>query len=98
MEFTSAPQPAAPRPTLSFIIYKHQKALALLSPTVTPYNNELENSLSSMQVARSVALNALQKNGWSWPSILDEDFPARSEGGLVYEHTTIEYVLLMHQA
>jgi len=89
MEFTGVPQSAAPRPTLAFIVYKHQKALAVLSPIVIAHN-ELENSPATMQAARSTALNTLHMNGWSWPSILDQEFPAPSEGGLVYENTVIE--------
>ena len=96
MEFTGVPQPAAPRPTLAFIAYKHQKALGALSPIIIAHN-ELENSQVAMQGARSTALHTLQKNGWSWPSILDEEFPSPSEGGLVYEKTIIECVLHIHQ-
>lgn len=90
MEPMPVPQPA-PRPTLAFIVYKHQKALAVLSP-IPISHNELENSPATIQAARSTALHTLQKNGWSWPSILDKEFPAPSEGGLVYENTVIEYV------
>ena len=89
MEFMGVPQPAIPRPTLAFIVYKHHKALAALSPIIIAHN-ELESSPVAMQAARSTAQHALQKNGWSWPSILDEEFPAPSEGGLVYEKTVIE--------
>lgn len=96
MEFTGVPQPAAPRQTLAFIEYKHEKALAVFSPTVVPHN-ELEDSQASIHIARSAALHALQKNGWSWPSILDEEFPPPSEGGLVYETVVIEYVLHIDQ-
>lgn len=92
MEFTGVPQPAAPRPTLAFIAYKHNKALATLSPIIISHN-ELESSPVAMQAARSTALHTLQKNGWIWPSILDEEFPASSEGGLVYEKTVIECVV-----
>ena len=96
MEFTGVLQPAAPRPPLAFIAYKHQKALAALSPIIIAHN-ELDNSPVTMQAARSTALHTLQKNGWSWPSILDEEFPTPSEGGLVYEKTVIECVLYIHQ-
>ena len=96
MEFTGVPQPAVPRPTLAFIAYKHHKALAALSPIIVAHN-ELESSSVAMQAARSTALHTLQKNGWSWPIILDEEFPASSEGGLVYEKTVIECVLLTYQ-
>jgi len=89
MEFTGVPQPAAPRPTLAFIAYKHHKALASLSPIIIA-QNELESSSVAMQAARSTALLTLQKNEWGWPSILDEEFPASSDGGLVYEKTVIE--------
>ena len=97
MEFTGVPPPAAPRPSLAFITYKHQKALAALSPIIIIAHYELENSPVAMQAARSTALHTLQKNGWSWPSILDEEFPTPSEGGLVYEKTVIECVLYIHQ-
>lgn len=96
MEFTSVPQPPTPRLTLAFIVYKHQKALAVLSPTVIPHN-ELDHSPATMQAARSTALQTLHKNGWNWPSILDEEFPVPSEGGLVYENTVIECVLRIQQ-
>lgn len=95
MEFTGV-LPAAPRLTLAFIAYKHHKALAALSPIITTHY-ELESSPVAMQAARSTALHTLQKNGWSWPSILDEEFPASSEGGLVYEKTVIECVLNIYQ-
>ena len=95
MEFTGVPQPAAPRLALAFIAYKHHKALGALSSTIIA-NNELESSPVAMQTARSTALHILQKNGWSWPSILDEEFPASSEGGLVYERTVIECVLRIY--
>lgn len=96
MEFTGVPQPTGPRPTLAFIAYKHQKALGALSSIVIA-QNELESSPATMQAARSTALHTLQKNGWTWPSILDEEFPTPSEGGLVYEKTIIECVLHVHQ-
>ncbi|KAF8803663.1 hypothetical protein BYT27DRAFT_7109342 [Phlegmacium glaucopus] len=89
MESTGVPQPAVHRPTLAFIVYKHHKALAVLSPVVI-LHNELEHSPATMQAARSTALSTLQRNGWGWPSILDEEFPAPSEGGLVYESTVME--------
>ena len=91
MEFTGVPQPTVPRQTLAFIAYKHHKALAALSPTIVTHN-ELESSPVALQAARSTALHTLQNSGWSWPSILDEEFPASSEGGLVYEKTVIECV------
>ena len=96
MEFAGVPLPAAARPTLAFIVYKHHKALSALSPIINAHN-ELESSPAAMQAARSTALHTLQKNGWSWPTILDEDFPTPSEGGLVYEKTVIECVLHIHQ-
>jgi hypothetical protein len=47
-------------------------------------------ALESPEYHRLIAKDELKLNGWSWPDILDTEFPSPSEGGLLYEHTTIE--------
>jgi hypothetical protein len=37
-----------------------------------------------------IAKDELKRNGWSWPDILDAEFPSPSEGGLLYENMIIE--------
>jgi len=49
----------------------------------TTANDELEAS-------RLLAVQTVERHGWSWPAVLDEEFPAATEGGLKYERTTIE--------
>jgi hypothetical protein len=41
---------------------------------------------------RTVAISAVEQHGWVWPSILDEEFPAVTPGGLEYDRVIIEYV------
>lgn len=40
---------------------------------------------------RAIAIEALQNCGWSWPSILDEDYPpsGSQEEGVKYEQVTL---------
>jgi len=64
-------------------------ALSFLSLSLSP-----PDELEFPQASRSVALSTLRKNGWLWPDIFDEEFPAPTEGGVVYELAHIEYVRL----
>jgi hypothetical protein len=43
--------------------------------------------------SRSLAVQFAERNGWSWPTVLDDEFPPVTEGGLKYERVTIEYVI-----
>ncbi|KAJ3517564.1 hypothetical protein NLJ89_g421 [Agrocybe chaxingu] len=81
MEFTLAPQ----RPIMAYVLYKHQKALSTLSSAVQP-PVEPDN----LSLCRMIAHQTLEKNGWAWPDILDEDFPAPLEGGLQYESAFVD--------
>jgi hypothetical protein len=77
------------RNPLAFVEHKHHKALSFLSLSISP-PDELEFS----QASRSLSLSTLRKNGWLWPDIFDEEFPAPAEGGAIYELAHIEYVRL----
>ncbi|KAF8974349.1 hypothetical protein BDZ97DRAFT_15959 [Flammula alnicola] len=89
-EFTNLHRPVTPRSALNFVFYKHQKALHSLSPAIPP---PLE--LGDLQQHRSNAVQVLERSGWSWPALLDEEFPSPSEGGLVYDVAVVEYVLII---
>ncbi|KAF8165193.1 hypothetical protein B0H34DRAFT_648383 [Crassisporium funariophilum] len=88
-EFADVPQ-LAPRQSWAYIVYKHQRALAALSSTIPCPNEPDSMQASNLQTSRSVTIQLLQRNGWSWPDVLDEQFPAPSEGGLVYQNVVIE--------
>ncbi|CAA7259556.1 unnamed protein product [Cyclocybe aegerita] len=81
IEFTVAPQ----RPIMAYVLYKHQRALSTLSSAVQP-----PVELHNLSLCRMIAHQTLEKNGWKWPDVLDEEFPAPSEGGLQYESTLVD--------
>ncbi|KAJ7699943.1 hypothetical protein B0H17DRAFT_1005761 [Mycena rosella] len=85
----------APTNPFSYVSARHQQAL-----------NALEQSRVShldpdTLAARFSAVQAVERHGWSWPSILDDEFPAATEGGVKYERTIIEgqsYLRLVESA
>jgi len=89
MPSNSSPYTFSTRNPLAFVEYKHQTALSFLSPSIS-----LPDELQFPQASRSAAITALEKIGWLWPDIFDEEFPTAAEGGAVYELTVIEYVRL----
>lgn len=86
-----AQQPASRSVSLPFIVQKHSAALHVLthgqlpSPPADP---------AAAREARSYAAGALYAHGWSWPAVLDEEYPLAtgSAGGVKYESVVIEYV------
>ena len=70
---------------LAYVLYLHQNALMTLMQGTVVQTGEFMHS-------KSLAVQLLERNGWQWPSILDEAFPQPSEGGLKYERTIIEFV------
>jgi hypothetical protein len=44
-------------------------------------------------ISRSLAIQTVERYGWTWPAILDEEFPDSTPGGLKYERVTIEFVI-----
>lgn len=75
------------RSHLTYVIYQHQLALASLSSEIP-----LPAALEYPEHCRLVAKDALDRNGWIWPAILDAQFPSPLDGGLKYSFTKIEYV------
>ncbi|KAG6855007.1 hypothetical protein C0991_005936 [Blastosporella zonata] len=74
----------APHP-LAFILSKHHSALAVLS-------GEALSTISTVdhEIYRTLALHAVESQGWTWPPILDEEFPPATEGGLRYERVAVD--------
>jgi hypothetical protein len=70
---------------LAYVLYQHQKALSCLSSSIR-LPDELENPESQ----RLTSKNHVERTGWLWPDLLDEEYPAVSEGGLSYEIATLE--------
>lgn len=69
-----------------FIQWKHDNALsALMHGRTNPWNH-----LLSTQTSRSLAVSYVHSRGYEWPTVLDEEFPAPTAGGVKYEHKTIE--------
>lgn len=86
-QYLSSPPAATPLP---FILNKHNTALHVLKhgrlPVTTLADNAQEPAL------RQHALSVIQSYGWSWPSILDAEYPPDSDTneGLKYERVVIE--------
>ncbi|KAF9483955.1 hypothetical protein BDN70DRAFT_873083 [Pholiota conissans] len=74
------------RNPLAFVHYIHHKALYSLSSAIPP-PVELPDNFPEHRLS---AIEALERNGWSWPSFLDDEFPTPSEGGLVYDVILME--------
>jgi hypothetical protein len=71
---------------LAFVLHKHQNAiLALTQNRMIPYMNR-----NDLDASRAWAIHVVERNGWTWPAILNEEFPAATEGGLLYDHVIIE--------
>ena len=75
-----------PKPQhLPFIMYKHQQALSFLSPSVTfPVLSE------DPHAARAACIAFLEKQGLSWPAILDGQYPPVTPGGLRYYYVSLQ--------
>lgn len=52
----------------------------------------MSTGVEDVALLRTVAIAAVEQHGWIWPSILDEEFPAATPGGLHYDRVIIEYV------
>lgn len=65
---------------MGFVVYKHQNAISAL--TLGRIVNEDEAIKADMDVVRPAALQAVERNGYSWPTILDEPFPGVDSEGV----------------
>lgn len=76
-----------PYSTLGYVCYKHARAMhVLVNGTDRGDGVSGENAASW----RAAAVEMLRQHGWAWPTLLDEEYPPVSQGGLKYERTTVE--------
>lgn len=72
-----------PYSTLGYVCYKHARAIHVLM-------NGTHHSDGDGGAWRAAAVEMLRQHGWTWPTLLDEDYPPLTPGGLKYERTTVE--------
>jgi hypothetical protein len=75
---------------LTFVFCKHNEALFILNDGKLP-NGRLPRD----PTLRSLAVQVVERSGFVWPSVLDEDAPTLSdedikESGVKYERVTVE--------
>lgn len=71
--------------SLTFVLFKHQIALRALTPDAVSHVIDV----GDLSASRSLAVQAVESHGWTWPAILDEEFPAATAGGLKYDCVTL---------
>ncbi|KAI0693815.1 hypothetical protein BC835DRAFT_1415708 [Cytidiella melzeri] len=85
------PVPVHPTPLpLEFIHNKHNTALyVLINGTLPTLDTQMVPRVNS--ATRAHAQRVLEMHGYSWPSVLDEEYPPPSAAsqGVKYEHVTI---------
>ncbi|RDB22864.1 hypothetical protein Hypma_010346 [Hypsizygus marmoreus] len=83
---TPTAQPSHGPHPLAYVQIQHQRALAALSPLMTaPSTDGMD-----MDALRSLSVRTVERHGWAWPTVLDEEFPSAIEGGLKYDRVTID--------
>ncbi|KAJ7781383.1 hypothetical protein B0H16DRAFT_1498219 [Mycena metata] len=93
---TPLPSIFTPANPFAYVVARHQQAFnALEQLKVSPLD-------SDTLAARYAAVQAIERHGWSWPTVLDDEFPAGTEGnGVKYERSVIEgqtYLRLVESA
>lgn len=76
-----------PRPELEYVYYMHQKALNALCPEIL-----VAQQVDDPLVSRNAAMASLERRGWLWPAVLDEDFPRATPSLVEYAPAVVEYV------
>ncbi|KAJ7507662.1 hypothetical protein B0H11DRAFT_1967984 [Mycena galericulata] len=74
----------APANPLAYVAARHQQAINALEQLRVSHLDP------DMLAARYSAVQVVERHGWSWPSILDDEFPPATEGGVKYERIVIE--------
>ncbi|KAF7355196.1 NAD binding rossmann fold [Mycena sanguinolenta] len=74
----------APANPLVYVLARHQQAFNALEQLRVSHLD------SDTLAAKSSAVQTVERHGWSWPSILDEEFPLATEGGVKYERVVLE--------
>ncbi len=63
---------------LAFVLHRHNTAIQVLSQGAEPQASPLPS------FSRLDAVAYVESLGWSWPTILDEEFPPTTPGGVKY--------------
>ncbi|TFK43384.1 hypothetical protein BDQ12DRAFT_674891 [Crucibulum laeve] len=79
------PASTTPHP-LAYIVFLHQNALLALEGR----SMRTTAGVEGLQDLRSAAIQLVENNGWSWPTILDDSYPEPTEGGLRYECVNVD--------
>ncbi|KAK7470801.1 hypothetical protein VKT23_002219 [Stygiomarasmius scandens] len=82
----SAPIPPSQSASLpAYILAKHRNALSVLmqQPGIQDVSNQSTE-------ARTAAVQFVERRGYVWPTILDEQYPPPEAGGLKYDITVID--------
>ncbi|KAJ7742462.1 hypothetical protein DFH07DRAFT_836546 [Mycena maculata] len=85
----------APANPLAYVSARQQQAFNALEQLRVSYLDQ------DTLAARFSAVQIVERHGWSWPSILDDEFPPATEGGVKYERIVIEgqsYLRLVESA
>lgn len=77
---------------LAYVLFKHQSALRALMPEAVTQ----PITIGDVETSRILATQAVEGHGWTWPSILDEEFPVATVGGLKYDRVTIKFVTIWY--
>ncbi|OCH90729.1 hypothetical protein OBBRIDRAFT_887520 [Obba rivulosa] len=74
---------------LSYIMFRHHGALHVLVHGSYPDSGA---NLRELEPWRSIAIETLRSWGWSWPTIVDEEYPPAGDwsGGVKYDRVTID--------
>lgn len=77
---------------LGYILSKHNTAIHVLTNNALPTPNA-QGLPRADPTSRAYATHVLQMYGYSWPSVLDDEYPSAPAGqGVKYEQVTLESV------
>lgn len=82
-------QPAGPAGVqhhpMGYIVWKHQNAILALTSGRVIVNRPGDLTTIGLETSRPWAVHVLEKNGYSWPGILEEPFPGIDDEGVALE-------------
>ena len=70
---------------MGYIIWKHQNAILALTSGRVLVNRLNDPTTIELDTSRPWAVHVLEKNGYSWPDIIDEAFPGIDDEGIALE-------------
>jgi hypothetical protein len=84
---------------MGYVVWKHQNAILALTSGRVLVNRPGDPTTFDLDTSRPWAVQVLEKNGYSWPAILDEPFPGIDDDGVTlaslpegvkYQQVTVE--------